>query len=368
MALGHYENSRQARTREVCDTAGTATRLEAFAGFHHRLLSLYVVPYAGDMLVDVHCQAVAGAPMLNFIPPPERSLRDGTVFEAARLAERGDTVGWRMLRSLPLLAICFVGHVGHMSGRIDTRPSQVALMGDMAPLHIIGMVETLRRGNNFTFAALWPVFALVGQQNTTMPYALPVYFFLHYVQCSLDRYATPDNRHVPSHHARTIGPAVALGYLIPATSIMVNSTTQIFDGVWWQIYPFFIILVQRAFALFAHNTVAIDKIQNPTTDMKHLRRAYIVGGAVAGAVYICSVWTWCTPRLLLDTHRHLITLCSGFFWELLHFRDLKRGSRLKAGYLKVVAVLSCTTLLFGPGAAMAVGWAWREEMLANKSG
>ncbi|RYO88713.1 hypothetical protein DL764_008700 [Monosporascus ibericus] len=401
-ALKDFEQSRHARTKEVCETAGFATRLEAFATLAHRLMSMYVVPYAGDMLVDVHCQAVAGAPKLDFLPPPEKSLRDGTVFQTARFVEPGDNPAWRALRALPLLATCLLNYqvlgsaaaavVTQMDGAADRR-SLAALMTDLAALQTVGMVETVRRGNNFTLAALWPVFALVGHWKGLLGYAAPVYFFVHYVQCSPDRFAAPDNRLVPRHYAKTILAAVAVGYILPAASLLFADRThpRVFERV-WQVCPLITALVHRAFASAIPNTTATERVQNPYADMRYLRLAYAAGVFISGATYcylaITSKWYthtfWSDALQLWQAYRglavpaevsrgqliryhHLITFGSSLLWELLHFRDLRRAGRLNTSYLKVAGVLFGTAMLMGPGAAMALAWAWREEVLARKA-
>jgi hypothetical protein len=169
--LSDYEQSRQVRTREVCTTAGFATRLEAFDKFWHKAMALYVVPWAGDMLVDVHCQSVAEAPTLDFLPPPERSLRQDTIFQAVQFDRQGPHVAWRVLRAVPLLALCFAApHAlepagSALSANQDAEAVQLAMLsylGDFFPLRFIAVVETARRGNSMGIAALWPLSGLAG--------------------------------------------------------------------------------------------------------------------------------------------------------------------------------------------------------------
>ncbi|RYP11134.1 hypothetical protein DL765_007883 [Monosporascus sp. GIB2] len=393
--LSDYEQSRQARTREVCETAGFATRLEAFASFRHRFMSLYVVPHAGDMLVDVHCQAVAQAPKLDFLPLPEKSLREGTIFQTAQLGDQRDNPVWRVLRALPLVGLCFAARHALGSGTFfprihqmnaTERLSMVAFIGDLAPLQIIATIESVRRGNNFTVAALWALFGLVGQWKGT-GYAVPVYFFLHYIQSSLDRYAAPDNRLVPTHYARTLLAAVGAGYLAPTVGVLFSNAYHGMNSL-WQLLPLSTAILHRVFASAVFDTTATDRIKSPRADMVHLRPAYVVGGILGGVTYL-YLWVM-SPQyignLLSDVmqlrrepfapvkadlgqlirYNHLITLSSGLLWELLHFRDLKSTGRLKASWTKVIGVLAGTAVLFGPGAAMALGWAWREEVLARK--
>lgn len=392
--LREYEQSRQPRTKEVCETAGFATRLEAFASFWHRVMSLYVVPYAGDMLVDVHCQAVAQAPKLDFLPLPDKSLRDGTIFQIAQLRGQEDKPIWRVLRALPFILLCIAAHntmgstlMPHINQLSSTeRLCLVEFLGDLTPLYIIAMVESVRRGNNFTIAVLWSLFGLVGQSKG-MVYAVPLYFFLHYVQCSMGRCSSPDNRHVPIHYASTLVAAVGAGYLLP-TAVVLFGSTNIDVSYLWKLFPILTTILHRVFASFVPNTSAVDRIENPRADMRYLRLAYGIGGILAG---ITRVYFWITPvhhmaNLLSDMlqmwheplslrnvdlrqlirHNHLLVLGSGLFWELLHFRDLKNARRLKASWIKVLGGLATTAVIFGPGSAMALGWAWREEVLASK--
>jgi hypothetical protein len=57
---------------------------------------------------------------------------------------------------------------------------------------------------------------------------------------------------------------------------------------------------------------------------------------------------------------------AGAVWIMLNFRDLKKAGKLNAGWGRIVGVLAGTTLVAGPGAAMAAMWAWREEALAKR--
>lgn len=370
--------------------AGFATRLEAFEHFGHRIMSLYVVPYAGDMLVDVHCMSVSGAPKLDYLAAPDRTLVDGTVFQSSQQAGEGDHLGWRVLRAVPLLAMCLVTHKisGANDSAADGGGAMVALLGDFAPLQIIGMVETVRRGNSFSWAALWPVFAFAALCKGMLTYALSLYFFLHYVQVIPGKYAAPDNRHVPRHYSGTVVAAAVVGFCFPVATFFLDSKTQgggfCFDRV-WPFYPLVSAVIHRVFASFLPDTTAADRIQNTRSDKRYLRQAYTAAGFLGGAMYLylglTSTWGIHTyylsgvlqlvgdqrPKISADTaparNQHLIAFSSGLFWQFLHFRDLKYIGRLRTSLLGVVIVLGTTALLFGPGAAMALGWAWREQVL-----
>lgn len=57
---------------------------------------------------------------------------------------------------------------------------------------------------------------------------------------------------------------------------------------------------------------------------------------------------------------------AGAIWTMLSFGDLKRAGKLQARWGSIVGVFAGTTLVSGPGAAMATMWAWREEALVER--
>lgn len=394
--LSDYEQSRQVRTKEVCTMAGFATRLEAFDKFWHKLMALYVVPRAGDMLVDVHCQSVAGAHMLDFLPPPELSLRQDTIFQAVEFDRRGLHVAWRVLGATPLLAFCFAArHTLEPTGSVlvanqDAKAVQVAMLshlGDFFPLQVIALIESARRGNSMGIAALWPLFVLAGYWGSTA-YALPVYFFLQYILSPPSRYTAADNRLVPTNYARSAVAATVMGYFL---LVAYGAASQQKYAVYahWYLLPTFMAVLHPLFASFLTNTTFTDRVQNPRADMKYLLVSYTMSGIFTAITHVYS-WAlspWGLTNILSILTRlrqgtllleeigpeksiqrhHVLMLGSGLFWTLLHLWDLKSTGRLKAGWLKVVGALVSMLVMFGPGTALVLGWAWREAVLARKT-
>ncbi|KAI9037688.1 FAD-dependent oxidoreductase [Aspergillus affinis] len=400
--LRDYEQTRRARTKEVCETAGYATRLEAFATITHKIFSLYVVPNTGDLLVDVHCQAVAQAPRLDFFPIPEKSLRGLMPFGSAHNDNQRDHLAWRVLRALPLLGFFYAALLvlgvpeanakfeGFLPSLERFSPAEklelIGFLGDLAPFLTIVTTESIRRGNNFTVASLWPLFGLFGQWKG-LGLTVPIYLFFHYIQSSLERYAAPDNRLVPTNYAKTLVAAIAIGYIVP-TILLFSGVAVAPVSTAWQFFPLTLMVSHRALSVSVSDTTAQDRITNPWTDIKYLRRAHAIGGILSGLTYL-GLWST-TPEYMIHKHNlsnmltwrgwseptksglgelvkynHLITLGSGLFWQLLHFRDLKSAKKLDASWLKIIGFLGGTAAMLGPGAAMAVGWAWRESVLAR---
>ena len=58
----------------------------------------------------------------------------------------------------------------------------------------------------------------------------------------------------------------------------------------------------------------------------------------------------------------VISMASGFIWLALKFKELKDAGA-SFSWLKAVGGLVGTTVTLGPGAAFALGWGWRDEIM-----
>jgi len=155
----------------------------------------------------------------------------------------------------------------------------------------------------------------------------------------------------------------------------------------WQLFPLWVTILHRIFASCVKDTTETDIINNITADMPYLRSAYAFFGLVSSITYL-SVWKLSPTPLwsifysgLRDPsaavgsftegigrflkYDYVFCHASGALWILLCFWDLKRDGRLHAGWFKILNVMGLVAMIFGPGAAMAVMWAWREEVLAT---
>lgn len=70
--LGSFTHSRRTRMVNVAYAAKMAMRLHAQDGHLLRLLGRYYVPYTGDMPADRASKGIAGAPIVGFLPVPQR--------------------------------------------------------------------------------------------------------------------------------------------------------------------------------------------------------------------------------------------------------------------------------------------------------
>jgi hypothetical protein len=218
-----------------------------------------------------------------------------------------------------------------------------------------------------------------------------VYFFLQYISSPPSRYAAPDNRLVPTHFARSAVATTGMGYfLLVAYGVASQQNYAVYAH--WYLLPACTAVFHHLFASFLTNTTSTDRVQNPRVDVKYLLVSYAISGMFSGIthVYFSALSPWGLSNILFIVARlrqgpssllleaigpeklirrhHVLVLGGGLFWALLHLWDLKRTGRLNAGWFKVLGALGGMLVIFGPGTALFLGWAWREAVLARKTG
>ena len=400
-AFKEYVRIRKPRADYLCKSAGSSTRLEALDRPIHKAILHAVVPRAGDTFVDVVTGLVAGAPKIEFLPPPERSIGVGTIYRAIHSGTKLESsLGKRALLALPLLALAWSAYsclAANQSASpffppLDKMSTAVkldsfSLLGDLVPLQVITLIECARRGNSLALIAFWTFFAVFVRVKD-IGYVMPAYFFAHYVQCSLNRYMTPDKRMVPTNYAETTLPAVAIAWLFCVGAFSFSDSVSGAGDI-LQLFPLCVVGLQQALTYVVTDTTAEDRLSNTEADMKHLWPAYI-GSAVFSAVIYLYTWAASGTSLLTNLqealllakeivgqssgelvsdnmikYNHWIAAGAGLLWALLHFKDLRDVGRSDASLAVVGLGLIATTCLLGPGAAIALGWAWRESVLAQ---
>jgi hypothetical protein len=194
------------------------------------------------------------------------------------------------------------------------------------------------------------------------------------------------------NYIKTLLPATIIGFVIPTFTMFYPSLslpTRQTASIIWQLFPVWIALLNRLFATLVTDTTTRDRIANPTVDMPYLRAAYATSALVAGLAYIYA-WSSSSPAAMLAYYASKFSapppagstiaglmeyifvwdqICAfgaAGLWVLLHFYDLKKAGKLAASWARIGAVMGAATVLAGPGAAIALMWWWREEMLARK--
>lgn len=109
-ALINYQQSRKFRASEIGKESNDLTRIQSLKGLRERILVRYVIPNAGDYLVDTSSDGWIGATLLNYLPPPPRSLTGNMPFNPDQGLGRKESQIHRAFASLPFLAMsvsCF---------------------------------------------------------------------------------------------------------------------------------------------------------------------------------------------------------------------------------------------------------------------
>jgi hypothetical protein len=165
------------------------------------------------------------------------------------------------------------------------------------------------------------------------------------------------------------------------------ATRQWVNGLFWQPFPIYSAILQRVFGKFVKDTTQEDRTHDPRADMPYLRQAYGFAAAVSACAYLYV--RFASPVSLREVffsglsspteyvsllqssakalrYDQIASFGAGAIWTMLSFGDLKRAGKLQARWGSIVRVFAGTTLVSGPGAAMATMWAWREEALVER--
>ncbi|KAK4144474.1 uncharacterized protein C8A04DRAFT_27660 [Dichotomopilus funicola] len=265
------------------------------------------------------------------------------------------------------------------------RQQVISFLTDGMVLLTIWYFEAARRANMLTILE-WPaLFALLGQLFGIGLIA-PIWCFLHYVISPIEKYAALDQRLTNTRTSFASLPAVALFYLFPVYAMLVWPDFTFRQSILfvWQLYPIWMALGKKVFsALLFKDTMDQDKLHNLRKDIPVMKYYLRVAG-IASA----GVWWWTlasfgfqamipsglpqsAPDLFAFADQFLRWDWAGGFgsslvWLAYLFWDLSAAGMLREGWFKVVGLGLVSAVLLGPGATMALGWLFREDILATR--
>lgn len=403
-ALKTYESSRRARAKEYCVSASHHTRVEAMESDKDKYVARYVMPNIGDALADTICSRATGAVVVRRLPFPKRALKATLPYDTNSGVGKEENRKLRGFVALPFLGIAIyvrylvslqqpssiLGIVQPVFLDLDLLKESwaIRLLADLVPLQLIWAIESVRRGNAKTLPSHGPW--LVGGLSQIFGLGMvePLYNFVHYVQSPQEKYRAKDNRMVPLGDAKVLLPAIGLGYIAPTLALFLPLSTGAHQTVVriWQLFPIWTTIAHRVLKATVKDTTNRDRIDAPTKDLPLLRLAYLLAGCASGTIYIwlnvTSPRSWQSnwqEALTAVTHpnargsgpasqilvlNHVVALGSSLVWVLLNFRDLKKANKTELSSVKLVIGLSAIAVLFGPGAALCLGWYWRERIMA----
>ncbi|KAI9929711.1 hypothetical protein MW887_001187 [Aspergillus wentii] len=323
------------------------------------------------------------ATLVSTIPYLGRTLLSGTwessTGEAVSLYK--PQYHWQYLDDLfrPMIT-CFLPSI---SGSHPLSKLQInSFLTDLGPIYAIWLLESYRRAHHWSMPLLPILFGLAFQLKGIGKFA-PIYFLLDFMQSPLSKILVADSSYISPSLITMLFPALILGYYIPTWASFVAPTLAMRQSInaGWQLFPLIVPALQVLLMLAMKIVPA--KLRPRVT--LSTRFCSFILAVVSGAAFIHVRMNIPDSSSLLEIflpsttapaqsfsegiarflqYDEIFSMGSALIWLLLCFRDLQLYG-VVVSWVKVVGVLATTTCLFGPGAAVAIGWGWREEILAG---
>jgi hypothetical protein len=213
-----------------------------------------------------------------------------------------------------------------------------------------------------------------------------IYFFWLYVLTPISSLRVPENRKGNSHYTVTILPLLILFSIIPLyQSYYAESLQTRHWYMWaWQMFPLYISLAQNFSAWIFSSGVSSDQGEDASNDATAVK-------VTVGSMALLSACIWIytlssspysiqqmfvpdyfltpVPNDFVEQARHFLKwdqVCgsgSSLLWLFYSFSDLKRANMTSRSWLVALFTVAGLTVCFGPGAAFAISWLWREKTL-----
>jgi hypothetical protein len=285
----------------------------------------------------------------------------------------------------------------------------ISLLTALCPIYIISLLESHRRANTTSFARFPLLFGPLSLRYGISS-IIPMHFFLHYIQSPLSKFAAFDQRLINVAAARTALPAFILACVLPmlwmyfAPPEELSRRWNINNADIWPLFPMWVSITHYILNTFCvKDTTKEDRIHNTSADLPYIRFAVRALAVVSAIIFNCVRWQQSSASLLqvlltnadwtsmsisttsltafetldLLSGMNFLSLCkqttqlplillAAFFWLGLLFKDLKEAEMMKTGWVRLIAFAVLGTLICGPGATAAIGWLWREEVLASR--
>ncbi|KAK7906569.1 FAD binding domain protein [Apiospora marii] len=338
-ALKAYEtgpHNLHRRAMENIKASGDLGRLSALRTFTQRLLVPYLVPVSLDTRVDLFCDMAVGAPCIDYLPIPPRSMQGTMLFNPSHGLGKKENRWLRALFALPLLVLavgCFkvlngllpVDHIRQVLDRGVYQPASggapVALLSGITGLpfvdsltrihnleavvcrenalfllltmhaeygvwYAILLIESARRANYFSILA--PAVFWGSAQAWGIASVASIYRFLHYVLSPIDKFDALDMRLTDLTYTKMVLPALALThYASYLTAYLGPEPHRQRAGHLWMPFPLLLSLGQYLAARFLMkpSSVGQDRLYRPTRDVPVIRRTILCLVAVSAATW-----------------------------------------------------------------------------------
>jgi hypothetical protein len=229
---------------------------------------------------------------------------------------------------------------------------------------------------------------------------MPIWFASYTWKSESEHYWWPLSREIPLPYAKSILPAVLIGYVAPTILMFWPweslSTVQSMTALWHQA-P---IAVQVLVTIFAYlygtssqGSHSGHKTPNAEPrDLRYLKKVYSVAFVLGVVLHLGVVFTLATssdpaltfsavfkPNWTFGPQSHGEGLrnmwlpdfyglsVSSTFFSIAAVWDLNRVGQTSVSMYKASIILLAATVLVGPGASLVGCWYWRELAMTNTS-
>ncbi|KFA67205.1 hypothetical protein S40285_06281 [Stachybotrys chlorohalonatus IBT 40285] len=345
-ALHQYEhgapNNLHARAEENVNASGKLGRLSALHTLAERVLVPYLAPLSAESRIDLFCDMAIGAPYIEYLPIPPRSMEGTMPFNPSHGFGKKENLWFRALVALPLFVLAFVSffiisglvpfdlirdvleegvyrprnrdapihlvqkiynvpfiddftRVGSIEFLISGENCFLQMLNfyaDYGIWYAITMIESARRANHLTIITPIVIWGMLNMRGIALFAAL--WKFSHYILSPVSNFAALDKRLTDKTYTNLVLPAILLAHYatyIRALSIPDQTERQI-AGHLWALFPIWISFGQLFLVRFIlkPSTVDSDRLYNVTGDLTAIRRTIVVLVTVTAVVWQYTIW------------------------------------------------------------------------------
>lgn len=391
-ALRKWQEKRWVRVNATVKEAAAVCRMQALDNPMAYYVMNYIVPNATESLLTLVTNTLIGAEILEYLPVPDKSFEGSCPFNPSQGIGKHESMLKRATIAAPLLVFaCWMAKLtssGGIGNPIDLlselkQPTRtdghtqwlqsLRFFIEGSLVYAIWLIESYRRANVLTFAQLPTIFYILALKFG-IGVISPCYYFLHYVFSPVEKFAAADARLTNVAYIRTILPLVLLSISIPVLSTSTGYSIP-GDQKWrwhWVLQPpFLVIIIQRILVKARLSKVSMheDTMGHQKRDLSYIRWCVYTLGAISAVTWISGVLSGTSLSLLptdpLQANRHGILL-SSLFWISLLLHDVKSAGMVQDSGVKIFTIGLVIGTIAGPAVTVALGWIWREEILATK--
>ncbi|GLA28301.1 hypothetical protein AnigIFM63326_005872 [Aspergillus niger] len=273
----------------------------------------------------------------------------------------------------------------------QSRIQMLSFMADIGPIYGIWLLEIYRKANSW-YELILLIGAGIAFQLKGIGKIAPIYYALEHIRSPLSSLLPGAKQQIAPETSSSLVYAMLVGYYLPTFANFMVPTVELrrTHNAVWQLFPVVVPLLQAPL----HRLVkTCFRSKNKThlkeereKSMRYVRYAYGTFALFSGVTFLHARYSVpdhasFASAFLPGLRGHLepvtsfsdgiarflqydvvISMASGFIWLALKFKELKDAGA-SFSWLKAVGGLVGTTVTLGPGAAFALGWGWRDEIM-----